>query len=115
MPCYEEHVSIYDVQRANARAAKAEAMLCAVLSAVHLAPPAVIRSTEDLIYLVDEVKSGVMKAEIRDWWQNRLFADRKRREREEKALREKRVRETALAKLTDEEREVLGIDRKSTS
>ena len=47
--------------------------------------------------------------EVREWWEAHQEADRKAREAKERKAREAQVRKQALAKLTDEERAVLGI------
>lgn len=47
--------------------------------------------------------------EVRDWWEQHQEADRKAREEREKKEREARIRKEALAKLTPEERKILGI------
>jgi len=50
--------------------------------------------------------------EVREWWEAHQEADRKAREARERKAHEARVRKEALAKLTDEERKVLGIRNK---
>lgn len=57
---------------------------------------------EDMLVLKDD--------EVRDWWMAHKEADRKAREKREKKERRERVKAEALAKLSEEEREVLGID-----
>jgi hypothetical protein len=47
--------------------------------------------------------------ETREFWEKHKEFDRKRRAAEEKKLRLEEVKKTALAKLTNEEREALGI------
>ena len=49
--------------------------------------------------------------EVRDWWEQHQIADRQAREAREKKEREARIRKEALAKLTPEERKILGIKR----
>ena len=57
---------------------------------------------EDMLVLKDD--------EVRDWWMAHKEADRKEREKREKRERRERVKAEALAKLSKEERDVLGID-----
>lgn len=49
--------------------------------------------------------------EVREWWDQHQEADRKAREAREKKEHEKRIRKEALAKLTDEEKKILGIKK----
>lgn len=47
--------------------------------------------------------------ELQIWWRDHEIADKKRRVREEEKEREKTLRESALSKLTKEERKALGV------
>ena len=47
--------------------------------------------------------------ELREWWAQHKEADRKERARLAEIERKKKVKEEALAKLSDEEKELLGI------
>lgn len=49
--------------------------------------------------------------EVREWWDKHQEADRQAREAREKKEHEKRIRKEALAKLTDEEKKILGIKK----
>lgn len=49
--------------------------------------------------------------EVREWWEQHQEADRKSREAREKKEREARIRKEALAKLTPEEKKILGIKK----
>lgn len=63
------------------------------------------------------VKSGkadfllIADDEVREWWNTHQEADRKAREAREKKEREERIRKEALAKLTPEEKKILGIKK----
>lgn len=59
---------------------------------------------EDMLVLRDD--------EVREWWMKHKEADRKRREAEERAAYRERVKAEALSKLSDEEKEILGITKK---
>jgi hypothetical protein len=48
--------------------------------------------------------------EVREWWDQHQEADRKAREERELKEREERIRSEALAKLSAEEKKVLGIE-----
>lgn len=47
--------------------------------------------------------------DLADWWEDHQERDRAREKEEEEKARVRRVRKNALAKLTDEERKVLGV------
>ena len=49
--------------------------------------------------------------EVREWWEAHQIADRQAREAREKKERENRIRQEALAKLTPEEKKILGIKK----
>ena len=49
--------------------------------------------------------------EVREWWNTHQEADRKAREAREKKEHENRIRKEALAKLTPEEKKILGIKK----
>lgn len=49
--------------------------------------------------------------EVREWWIQHIEADRKAREEKEKKDREAKIRKEALAKLTPEEKKILGIKK----
>ena len=48
--------------------------------------------------------------ELREWWEKHLEDDRKAREAEERKQRRIQIKKEALDKLTDEEKEVLGLN-----
>lgn len=56
---------------------------------------------EDFVLLKNE--------EVRSWWEQHKIDDAKERNREDADLEKKRIREEALAKLSDAEKKVLGI------
>lgn len=49
--------------------------------------------------------------EVREWWGQHQEADRKAREERAKKRLEAKIRREALAKLTDEEKKILGIKK----
>jgi hypothetical protein len=49
--------------------------------------------------------------EVRDWWEAHQEADRKAREARERKAHDAQVRKEALAKLTPEEKKILGIKK----
>ena len=59
---------------------------------------------EDFLLLKDD--------EIRVWWTAHKEADRKAREAEEEKQRRKEAKERVLAKLTDEEKALLGLKKR---
>lgn len=56
---------------------------------------------EDFLLLKDD--------EVREWWMKHKEADRKEKARVAEIERRKRVKEEALARLSDEEKELLGL------
>lgn len=50
--------------------------------------------------------------ELREWWAAHKEADRKERDRLAEIERKQRVKEEALARLSDEEKELLGLSKK---
>jgi hypothetical protein len=60
---------------------------------------------EDFLILKDD--------EVREWWSAHKEADRKEQERIAEKERKERMREEALAKLSSEERELLGLAPKA--
>lgn len=49
--------------------------------------------------------------EVREWWEQHQEADRKAKEAELEKRRRAKVRREALAKLSDEERKILGVKK----
>lgn len=49
--------------------------------------------------------------EVRDWWEKHTEADRKEKARVAEKERKERVKAEALARLTDEEKELLGLKK----
>lgn len=115
MPCYdgrdrgEEMVQIASGERA--RAERAEALLCAVLTQLE---------KDNLLATVMSVanwdEAGISYAYAHDWWEKHKAMDEVRRKKEaeylarnaEKEARKKRKQEV-LAKLSPEERKILGV------
>jgi hypothetical protein len=98
MPC----MSYDDDPQANAREWKKKTDMLA-----RIACKAMAELTEqgkaDFLLLRDD--------EVRVWWEAHQEADRQAREAREKKERENRIRQEALAKLTPEEKKILGIKR----
>lgn len=132
MPCNDwgsrdDH--LYDeIAKANARItrltkslAKREAMLCAVLTILESEYVGENFTKLDRMFeRIDWKEAGVSKGDLTKWWRTHKKQDEVRRERERKAEEAKReeARKLAekerlmgegLAKLTDEEREALGL------
>jgi len=61
---------------------------------------------EDLLLLQDD--------EVRTWWKKHKEDDAREQARIAELLRRERVKEEALARLSDEEREVLGLNPPTT-
>jgi hypothetical protein len=101
MPCmsYESNwaadSSDFEVRKIKREADKLARIACRALEALTEAGQA------DFLLLKDD--------ETREWWAAHQEADRKAREKEAARIRREELKAAALAKLTQEEREVLGI------
>jgi hypothetical protein len=115
MPCrdyYDDHPEQYyrDVTQPalKRQIAFAESVLCQALTAlehVDSLVETVSPKTGDFYDWINFKEAGVTKAQVVEWHKDHKILDAKHREEE----RLKQVREAALAKLTPEERQVLGI------
>lgn len=105
MPCRDWTVE--DEWRAKDAAEKAllRASLCAVLSALERQGDLY----ENVLSFIDWRESGVTEKEFRSWWKEHKREDAERRKRQREADRKERLRKSALSKLTDEEKKILGI------
>lgn len=86
----------------KAKLEEREAMLCAVMSSVERSMIAV-----ELIDNINEQEAGVTREEIRAWFAEHKSKDAARRARE--LEEDARKREALLARLTPEERALLGV------
>lgn len=81
--------------------------LCAVLTKMESNMPK--KTFEQWMDAIDWKESGVTKDELMTWWEDHKEEDARRRAREAKEAAEKKIRKQALAKLTPEERKILGV------
>lgn len=115
MPCrdfYDDHPEQYyrdiTLPALKKQIAFAESVLCQALAAIeHLDSlvETVSPKTGDFYDWINFREAGVTKAQVTKWHQAHKLLDAKHREE----ARLKQVREAALAKLTPEERQVLGV------
>lgn len=87
-----------DVRRLKKEADKLARIACAAMTEL------VKHGKADFLVLQND--------ELREWWEAHQEADRKEREREARAQKRKEIREQALARLTEEEKEALGLLKK---
>jgi hypothetical protein len=115
MPCrdyYDDHPDQYfkDVTEPalKKQVSFAESALCQTLAAFSVAlldmQLHVGQSVNPLDH-IDYAEAGIKREDLEAWWKNHKMLDEKHREEE----RLKKVKKAALAKLTTEERKVLGI------
>lgn len=105
MPCSGPGGPSYsELEETEKQKDKAEAMLCAVLGQVEG-----LRVLNSVLAGINPTESGVTAKEIRNWWEAHKKRDNERRTREAAEAEEKRKRKQALAKLTKEERKLLGV------
>ena len=86
-----------DIRRLKKEADKLARIACAAMTELEK------MGKEDFLILKNE--------EVSQWWAAHKEADRKERERVAEVERKKRVKEEALKRLTDEEKELLGLKK----
>ena len=103
MPCmsydtnWANDSSNSDVKRIKAEADKLARIACAAMTELER------MGKEDFLILKNE--------EVGHWWASHKEADRKEQERIAEKARKERVKAEALARLTDEEKELLGLKK----
>lgn len=119
MPCrdyYDDHPEQYfrDVTEPalKKQVSFAESALCQTLLALERVLVAIGPKNRDLLgldtnplTLINYAEAGVERSELEAWWKNHQALDKKHREEE----RLVNIKKAALAKLSPEERKVLGI------
>jgi hypothetical protein len=85
-------------KRLKAQADKLARIACKALTALQ------DMGKEDFLLLKDD--------EVREWWQQHQEADRKARAAEEEKQRRKEAKARAMAKLTDEDKILLGLKKR---
>ncbi len=116
MPCrdyYDDHPEQYFKEVTEPALKKqiafAESALCQTLAALQHVDSLVetLKPKQgDFYNWINFAEAGITKAQLIKWHKNHKILDQKHREAE----RLKKVRETALNKLTDEERKALGVN-----
>ena len=105
MPCRDWDVPHSGSTVVDKGAAVAKAGLCAVLTVLESDDAAFA----DMLKKINWKEAGITKREMLLWWESHKEQDARRRERMAEQLREIKIRKDALAKLTPEEKKVLGI------
>lgn len=119
MPCrdyYDDHPEKYfkDVTEPalKKQIAFAESALCQtladferVLTALHEAHPDIYELSPKPLDHINYTEAGITRKELEQWWKQHKKLDAKHREAE----RLKKLRASALSKLSEEERNVLGV------
>lgn len=105
MPCRDYYSDDYVSSRsdANEKRLKAQADKLARIACKALQTLQDI-GKEDFLLLKDD--------EVREWWQAHQEADRRAREAEELKQRKKEAKARAMAKLTDEDKILLGLKKR---
>lgn len=103
MPCLDPGavVTTYGEQRALK---EREAILCAVLTVLEKS-----KTLTEVLNKIDYKEGGFTRTCVENWWSEHKSADLKRRERERQKRETEKKRKAARAKLTVEERKLLGI------
>lgn len=81
-----------------------EQMLCAVLSVLDGEG-----TLADVLVRIDWEEAGIRRSELESWWDAHKEADRKRRETEAFNKRRDALRQSAITKMTPDERRALGL------
>ena len=83
-----------------------EAALCAALTAFEL----IAKNTRVIAFSwIDYENAGIGEKELKDWWDNHKRDDTARRKKEKEKQDRQDLKASALSKLTEEERKVLGL------
>ena len=64
---------------------------------------------DSILNYIDYDEAGISEQELEDWWENHKKKDAARRKKEEKEKEKQDLKASALSKLTEEERKVLGL------
>ena len=105
MPCRDWTVEDEWRMKGSVEKAMLSASLCAILTLLEKDP-------DGFALMLKKIKwkeAGVSKRELMRWWEDHKEKDVKRRERMAEQLKEIKIRKDALAKLTPEEKKILGI------
>jgi arsenate reductase-like glutaredoxin family protein len=113
MPCrdyYDDHPEKYfkDVTEPalKKQIAFAESALCQTLADFQRSLIELNAMHNNPLDYIDYVKAGITRKELERWWKPHKKLDAQHREAE----RLKKIRESALSKLSEEERKVLGVN-----
>ena len=98
MPCRDNWGTAEDFAEYQRKIDKLTRMLCGLCKVVED-----FTDGDDDVMVIDKVKN------LRKWWNAHQAADRKREARQKVEKEKRRKISIALSKLTDEERELLGI------
>jgi hypothetical protein len=105
MPCYDSREDLHqicdDLQKSNN---KLEAMLCMVMYTLEEE-----NEIGHFAELFNYKESGITRDQLFGWWKQHKEDDRRRKDRERAERDRLERRDAALAKLTDEERKLLGV------
>jgi hypothetical protein len=107
MPCqsYDDNWRSYDSDRDKVKELKKQADMLARIACKAL-DELEKNKIEDMLLLRDD--------EVRTWWKKHKEDDAREQARRAEVERKKRIKEEALAKLSTEEREILGLASKAT-
>jgi hypothetical protein len=100
----EDPVARRDIEKLRTQLGVLETVLCTAVRAVGI---------DELIAKGDWSEAGIKADSVRDWWDQHEKADAARRKEEARVAELNRRRAEALAKLSPDEREALGIAQPS--
>lgn len=109
MPCndggmYPTRTEYLDRPETLRQLAQAEAMLCMIMRKLETTPKQIMSFSVE-----EQEEAGVTVEKLLSWWEDHRYKDAMRRKVEAEKRRDQAKRDAALAKLTDEERKLLGV------
>lgn len=114
MPCNSDHLRATETERESVRVLKllTEVGLRTLpFNSYYGEPEHISFHTRQLCNWCRDNKERISSysLELQMWWRDHQIADAKREEKERKIREENEIKETALSKLTEEEKKVLGV------
>lgn len=96
MPCRDYMDEVYRINDAKERLDMLSRIACKALTFIE-------EKCDGIEFLLIE------EPEIQEWWKNHKIADEKEQQRKKQKEYESRIKESALSKLSAEERRILGV------
>jgi len=111
MPCRDPWMDDEIAREEDRKCEMFEATLCGIFTYFEDRPP-VSDPPRNIVHLFEKLdfeEMGVSRREVIKWWKEHRAIDEERRKREAEETRKVQIRNQALARLSLEEREALGL------